>query len=258
MTDSLLEEYYRVTGGKIKFTEYIKVISAMLTYGVERDSSLAFINRTLVGDKEYLFEYGLIKGPTNKLHFSILRMLEYNKLNKDYFKKRLVVGDTLDEAIFHTCQYKYVIEKSCSEVEVSPGIYKSLDILCEEYNINKTTVKERMKIKGNSLEQALTEPVRKKTTLNPDGEYSIVLSNGLKFKNVKEACDHFGKDRKTVLRRIQKGCPVEKALTISKYVGVDDTLDRPYRDSCGERRKFIKLSDALIAHEVPEEVFKKE
>lgn len=98
------------------------------------------------------------------------------------------------------------------ELTYNKKTYASINELCREYKICPSTLKQRLG-KGQTLEQALSRPIKKVLRITP-----IMIGND-KYDSTVKLCKAYGVSYKTFRKRIAQGMTVEEALHCKSRLG---------------------------------------
>ena len=142
-----------------------------------------------------------------KTFVSIVEAARYYNLNSKSIRSRLRKGWSLEEA-FEIVERK---NERFREITIEGKTFKSIKEACKHYNLNYSTIRNRLDNLHLSLEEAfnINQP-----DINIGLQYKEITIEGKTFKSVKEACKYYDleKEYHTIIYRLNSGWSVEDAF----------------------------------------------
>jgi len=104
-------------------------------------------------------------------------------------------------------EYDYDLSRKKPSVDHLGNYFDSIKSMCKHWNVPYEAYTRRVKIRGWSVEKALTSPVKH------NGGIYCTDHNGKKYKSITKMCKRYNISRKQYCYRISHGWTQEEALT---------------------------------------------
>lgn len=172
-----------------------------------------------------------------KTYISIAEAARAYKMDRNTIYGRLNAGRTIEES-FGLRSFNY--KGKPIEIICDGEIYKSYAALAKAYNLNVTTVSNRITYNGWTPEQA----VLKKSVIRKTTGHKIVVA-GKTYSSQKKAAEAYGLDHRTVWMRLQAGRTIEEAFGLKDF----DYSSKPKKFNI-DGKDFSSLRDACRYYSV--------